>query len=141
MRIAIDTNVLVRGLVVDDAKQSEAAANFLVSGNAFVPITVMLEAEWVLRGVFNISRKEVSRLLNLILDFPAIEVERREVVEQAVECHAKGLDFADALHLFSAPHCDELVTFDNRFQRRAKKVQTRIPVRVLAKAKKKESSK
>jgi len=49
--VALDTNVLVRLLVNDDPVQAELAADLIdVSSACFVPITVVLELEWVLRG-------------------------------------------------------------------------------------------
>lgn len=50
---AIDTNVLVRLLVADDMTQAQQAAALIDSGQAFfVPITVVLELEWILRGFY-----------------------------------------------------------------------------------------
>ena len=49
--VALDTNVLVRLLVNDDPAQAEQAAALIdASAACFVPITVALELEWVLRG-------------------------------------------------------------------------------------------
>ena len=63
---ALDTNVLVRFLVRDDAAQGEAAANLIRSGvrsgNAlFIPVTVALELEWVLRSAFNFDKAAVMQ--------------------------------------------------------------------------------
>ena len=54
---ALDTNVLVRFLVQDDARQGAAASRLIRSGveaggTLFVPVTVVLELEWVLRTDF-----------------------------------------------------------------------------------------
>ena len=49
--IALDTNVLLRYLLNDEPKQAERSRALLASGSRFwVPITVMLEIAWVLRG-------------------------------------------------------------------------------------------
>ena len=47
---AIDTNVLVRALVQDDPAQSQRALALLKDHPAYVPVTVVLELEWVLRS-------------------------------------------------------------------------------------------
>ncbi len=69
---ALDTNVLVRFLVQDDAAQGEAAARLIRNGiragtPLFVPVTVRLELEWVLRSAFGFdkaaSRIDGARLL------------------------------------------------------------------------------
>lgn len=58
--VALDTNVLVRLLVNDDPAQAEQAAELIDSSPAcFVPITVALELEWVLRGAYKLPREAV----------------------------------------------------------------------------------
>ena len=53
--VALDTNVLVRLLVNDDPAQAEQAAALIdASAACFVPITVALELEWVLRGAYKL---------------------------------------------------------------------------------------
>ena len=55
--IALDTNLLVRLLVNDDPAQAELAAACIdASAGCFVPITVALELEWVLRGAYKLPR-------------------------------------------------------------------------------------
>ena len=63
---ALDTNVMVRYIVQDDAAQL-AAAKRLISrcvGEGlplFVPVTVVLELEWVLRSNFGFAKDDVLR--------------------------------------------------------------------------------
>ena len=48
---AVDTNVLARYYLRDDATQGRVAASVLSAGDVFVSKTVILELEWVLRYV------------------------------------------------------------------------------------------
>ena len=48
---AVDTNVLVRYYLRDDPAQARLAEGVLSAGAVFVPKTVVLELEWVLRSV------------------------------------------------------------------------------------------
>ena len=58
-----------------------------------------------------------------------IGVEDRDAVQQAVESHAAGLDFADGLHHPSYRQYDGMATFDDRrFVRRAKRLGLLPPV-------------
>ena len=60
--VALDTNVLVRLLVNDYPAQAEQAAALIdASAACFVPITVALELEWVLRGAYKLRRAAVIR--------------------------------------------------------------------------------
>ena len=50
--IAVDTNILVRYLTNDDAEQAQLAIDLLNgSEHIWLPKTVLLETEWVLRSV------------------------------------------------------------------------------------------
>jgi hypothetical protein len=53
---AVDTNVVVRYLVNDNAAQAARARRLVEREDIFVPLTVLLETEWVLRG-FTDSRR------------------------------------------------------------------------------------
>lgn len=123
--IALDTNVLARYFVASaDAptkNQSAAAQQLLESGRAlFVSKTVLLELEWVLRGYYKSSPKDVLAVLTQLLAMSHVEVEDRVGVELAALALADGFDFADALHHASARHCTSMVTFDDKkFARRA----------------------
>ncbi len=68
---AIDTNVVVRYLTGDDAKQSARARAVIESGSVFVSTTVVLESAWVLRSVYGFSRDAVANALRAFLGLPS----------------------------------------------------------------------
>jgi predicted nucleic-acid-binding protein len=120
---AVDTNVLAR-FFVDDPDDEEAlaqrpAAVAVMSDRVFVGLTVLLEFEWVLRGFYGFGRGDVSRVMRALCELPTALVEDREAVLAAIESHARGVDFADALHLARASRCEALATFDKRLAKRA----------------------
>lgn len=124
--IALDTNILAR-FYVDDSKDPEAAKQRPVarrllteSAQVFVPLTVVLELEWVLRAFYGFGAEDFTRVVRHLLGLPNVHVEAWSSIADALDHHSRGLDFADALHLVSSAHCAELMTFDNqRFARRA----------------------
>lgn len=119
--IALDTNVVVRLIVDDDRRQTQRARRLLEHGpSLFVP-TVLLEAEWVLRGAYGISRERIAECFRGLLGLPAISVESSNAVAQALEWFERGFDFADALHLALAHRTDRFATFDARLARRAQR--------------------
>lgn len=132
---AIDTNVLARVLVDDpddpEAVRQRPAAIAALSERVFVPVTVLLELEWVLRGFYELSRTEVSRVLNALCGLENVTLEDREVVLTALERHRDGLDFADALHLARSHGCAAFVTLDKKLARRGAKVGARPRVELL----------
>ena len=127
---AVDTNILARYYLRDDAVQGRVAAGVLSAGDVFVPKTVVLELEWVLRYVANQSENKVIECLAHLIALPGVTVEDRDEIEAAL-AHSRGIDFADALHLAASKSCSELLTFDDRgYARRAKRLRLKPPVRV-----------
>jgi predicted nucleic-acid-binding protein len=126
--IAVDTNILAR-FYCDDPADAEAARQrpvarrvLLESGLVFVPLTVMLEFEWVMRGFYRAEPAEFCGVAAHLLGMAHVSVERSGAVETALALHAEGFDFADALHWATSQGCERFVTFDDRkLVRRAKR--------------------
>ena len=72
--LAVDTNVVVRYLANDDTAQAARAQRLLARDDVFVPLTVLLEAEWVLRGAFGIPAADVVRALRGFAGLPRVTV-------------------------------------------------------------------
>jgi len=120
--IAVDTNLLVRLLTKDDPDQAKRAAKILESDVIFIPKTVMLETEWVLRHAYGINNDAIMKGFQKIIGLPNVRVEDQQTVFHAISWYELGLDFADALHLASSMKADKFVTFDNAFIKKARKL-------------------
>ena len=120
--LAVDTNIVVRYVVRDDAAQSERARRVVEAGPVLVTPTVILESEWVLRSLYGFSPSEVVTALEGFCGTPNIEVGEASAVRQALNFAKHGMDFADALHLAQAVQCDAFVTFDRKLARKARGV-------------------
>lgn len=137
--IGLDTNVLARYYVEDAAdaeaqRQRLAARRLVESGQPLmISKSVILELEWVMRGYYGFSGKDVIGVLRHLLGMTHIAVEDRDAVEQALSNCEAGLDFADALHHASYRACASVATFDDRkFARRARKLGMAPAVTALA---------
>lgn len=118
--IALDTNVLVRYVTNDDPRQAAQAVRLLSRpDDVFVPKTVLLELERVLRAVYNVPRSDVTRVFKHILGLPNVVVEATEEVAEALRAFDHGFDFADALHLAASQRADTFHTFDKALARKA----------------------
>ena len=123
--ISVDTNVLARFYCQDPddpqaRRQRPAARRVIVDSPAlFVPLTVVLELEWVMRGFYEVSKEAFCGVVDHLLGMRHVTVERWEAVKDAVELHRTGLDFADALHWATSRGCDSLLSFDKSFVRAA----------------------
>jgi predicted nucleic-acid-binding protein len=118
---AIDTNVLVRALVRDDAAQAMRAEALLSAGPIFIPVTVILELEWVLRSRYAFAPKLVAQAVEKIASLENVLVGEREAVLLAAAKASQGWDFADALHHALSQGCDDFVTLDADLAKRAKR--------------------
>jgi predicted nucleic-acid-binding protein len=124
--IGVDTNVLARYYIQDEAdaqalEQREAARRLVESGQPLMVCkTALLELEWLMRGYYGLSPREIIKAMNHILSLPHVSVEDRECVLQALSHCGAGLGFADALHHASYRDCDAVASFDDKkFARRA----------------------
>lgn len=121
MRVAADTNVIVRYLTGDDALQAEQAMAALEAADAvYLDIVVLCEVVWVLRRAYGLSLGEISGALTDLLESEKIEVDRR-AAEAGLAMLEAGGDFADGviLHETDVARCDALITFDRRLARMA----------------------
>lgn len=124
---AVDTNVLVRALVRDDPVQA-ARAEALIGGQAiYIPVTVMLELEWVLRSRYAFAPVKVAQALEMLASLANATVGERQAVLAATARVAQGWDFADALHHALSDGCDDFVTLDANLARRALKGAKAVP--------------
>jgi len=101
--IALDTNVLVRVLVEDDAAQAARARRLIAacvdSDEACLVTTATLcELEWVLDSVYGARRADVAGAVRALLVTAPFEVEAPALVARALELYEKGKgDLSDHL--------------------------------------------
>jgi predicted nucleic-acid-binding protein len=118
--IALDTNVLVRFLVEDDAAQMERARRLLqaaVDSNSscYVSDVVMCEVVWVLERSYKFRRTEISQVLGRLLRARSLTLSSSERLARALEAYVAGRgDFADYLirEHARASGCEAVATFD-----------------------------
>lgn len=117
---ALDTNVLVRYIVQDDSAQLAAARRLIrkcvsEQQTLFVPVTVTLELEWVLRSNFGYGKPETIRAMSDLFSAAELSFESEQALDVALELYrSSAADFADCLHIALAAQSGEqpLWTFD-----------------------------
>jgi predicted nucleic-acid-binding protein len=119
---AIDTNIVIRFLTRDHEALAQRALEIVNTSDVFVPVTVILEAEWVLRDAYEMPRDEVIRELKRFCGLERVTVGAAEAVRRALDYAEQGLDVADALHLAQAIECEAFVTFDKPLARKARRL-------------------
>ncbi len=117
---ALDTNILVRFLVQDDAAQLVIAKRLIArcirnGETLFVPVAVALELEWVLRSNFGFPKDTVVKTLSQLLSSTELTFESESALEVALAAYSLGrADYSDCLHVALANVAGErpLWTFD-----------------------------
>jgi predicted nucleic-acid-binding protein len=117
VRIAVDTNVLVRYLTWDDEAQAIEAAGAIEGADAIVvPTIVLCELVWVLKRAYRYASREIIDILRRLVAIRAVEIDR-PAAEAGIAMLRCGGDFADGVirHETDRAKCDLLVTFDQGF--------------------------
>jgi predicted nucleic-acid-binding protein len=126
VRIAVDTNVLVRYLTWDDEAQAIEAANAIEGADTIVvPTIVLCELVWVLKRAYRYAGPEIIQILRRLAAVRAVEIER-PAAEAGIAMLERGGDFADGVVRYDADRakCDRLVTLTRAS--RGSSVQTRL---------------
>ena len=112
---AVDTNLLVRLLVRDDATQVTAAEAFVENG-AWVSHLVLVETLWVLDAVYKRSAAQIAKAIKLLLNHNSLTLQDADVVALALESYQArpSLGFSDCMVLEIARKAGHLPlgTFD-----------------------------
>jgi predicted nucleic-acid-binding protein len=112
---AVDTNVLVRLITRDDARQAAAAEAFVARG-AWVPHVVLVEAIWVLTSVYELDAPALATAVDMLLNHRDLTVQDADVVAAALQLFRKkpAVSFSDCLVLEVARKAGHLplATFD-----------------------------
>jgi predicted nucleic-acid-binding protein len=123
--IGLDTNVLVRFLTLDDARQSPRAAQIIeqqlsADKPGFVSVVVLAELSWVLASRYGQGRAAIVEVMAGLLRLDCLQLEHRREVAAAVAAAAENnADFADALigAIAADAGCERTLSFDRRAMR------------------------
>jgi len=118
----LDTNVLVRFLLRDDARQAGAARRAVTNATSegdplVVSLITLLETDWVLRANARLDKARVVRELYGLLDSGDVAFESEPVVQQALDVYEdSNADFAECLMIaqYQRLGCTAMLTFDAR---------------------------
>ena len=101
MKVAVDTNVLVRVAVCDDEEQARAATEALENADIIViSLPCLCEFVWVLRKVYHFIPHDISAAIRALTAIKKVEVDR-QAVDAGLAIFAAGGDFADGVMAYS----------------------------------------
>jgi predicted nucleic-acid-binding protein len=116
MKVTVDTNVLIRAVIRDDAKQAKKAIKILGEAT-FVVITLssLCEFVWILLRSYDIEALDISKALKALISATNVEV-NRPAVEAGISQLEAGGDFADAVIAYEGKWLggETFVSFDKK---------------------------
>ncbi|MGD1064012.1 MAG: type II toxin-antitoxin system VapC family toxin [Terracidiphilus sp.] len=116
MKIAADTNVLLRDTLQDDPVQSRLAKKTLQNAEfVAIPVPVLCEFVWVLRQGYKKPTSEIADAIRVLMDSPNV-VTNEPAVEAGLAVLDQGGDFADGAIAFEGRWlgAEEFVSFDKQ---------------------------
>lgn len=117
--IAVDTNIIVRLIVGDDAAQVDRALALASREPFYISFTVLIEVEWVLRSRYGFERDASVAAFRALRDLVDLHFEDADDVAWALERFALAGELADYIHIATARHIGRLATFEKKLGARA----------------------
>ncbi len=97
MKVSVDTNVLARAVLLDDAQQGRAAAELLKAASLIaVSLPCLCELVWILRRGAKLSKEDIATTIRDLLNAGNV-VMNRPAVEAGLAILEAGGDFADGV--------------------------------------------
>jgi predicted nucleic-acid-binding protein len=101
----------------DNIEMANIAEEILIAKEVFISNEILAEVVYVLFGVYNISRQDISNQILNLIDLENISVSNYELINKAFEIYkTKNLDFVDCL-LCSYSKQDKIITFDKKLNK------------------------
>jgi len=116
VRIAVDTNVLLRDALHDDPRQTPIASKILQSAElVVVPTPALCEFVWVMRRLYKRSAAEIALSIRLLMSGDNVKLDR-PAIEAGLEVLEDGGDFADGVIAYEGQWlgAEEFVSFDKQ---------------------------
>ena len=97
MKVAVDTNVLIRAVVRDDPAQARVAAKLLTNAELIaIALPCLCEFVWVLHTVYDFQPADAATAIRVLLAAANVEM-NRPAVEAGLSVLDAGGDFADGV--------------------------------------------
>ena len=116
MKVAVDTNVLVRAVVRDDPAQARVAIKVLTEAELIaVALPCLCELVWVLRRVYDFAPADAGAAIRALLAAANVEM-NRPAVEAGLSVLDAGGDFADGVIAYEGSWLggETFVSFDKK---------------------------
>lgn len=123
--IFVDTSYFLRFLLEDIPGQHKEAKNLFLQASEgkikiFTSLVVIFEIYWVMTSFYGKKKKEVSKVLENVLNLTFIKLEGRKLLSGALDIYKNtNLDFEDSYNLAYAKdkNAKDFKTFDKKLRK------------------------
>ena len=123
-KYVVDTNVFLRFLLKDNKKYFNQARKYLTRAKERKITLILLpqvvfEIDYVLKGVYSLSRKESANILSSLIKSPDLEVKERKILIETIEKYKKiNIDLVDIyLSAVAKQQKAKILSFDKDFKK------------------------
>jgi predicted nucleic-acid-binding protein len=116
VKIAVDTNVLVRAAVRDDIEQADAATKLMGRAKMVaIAVPCLCEFVWVLRSVYRFQSSDIAKAIRTLLVAENVET-NRPAIDAGLAVLDEGGDFADGAIAYEGKWlgAETFVSFDKK---------------------------
>jgi predicted nucleic-acid-binding protein len=116
VKVAVDTNVLVRAAVRDDPEQTAAATRIMARAEIVaIGVSCLCEFVWVLHSVYGYRALRIAEAIRILLVAENVET-NRPVAEAGLAMLEAGGDFADGVIAYEGKWlgAETFVSFDKK---------------------------
>ena len=116
MKVAVDTNVLVRAAVRDDIDQADAATKLMARAKMVaIAVPSLCEFVWVLRSVYRFQSSDIAKAIRTLLAAENVEA-NRAAIDAGLAVLDGGGDFADGVIAYEGRWlgAETFVSFDRK---------------------------
>jgi len=116
MKVTVDTNILLRAFLRDDAAQARTASRVLREADLIaVSLSSLCELVWVLRRLYGLQREEIADLLEALLNTENVAI-NRAAASAGLLAYRAGGDFADGVIVWDGEWlgAETFVSFDKK---------------------------
>ena len=115
--VIFDANMILRYFLGDNEEMKERAKQYLMAGDVWITLEVAAEVVYVLKGVYNLERQEITEKIIQFLELT--ECRDIGVLQLALHTYAvQTLDFVDCiLYSYNEVKGIEIATFDKKLLR------------------------
>ena len=117
--IIVDTNIILRYLLNDNAELNKKALDIIDNNDILIPTEVIVEASYILRKNYNVTKEKMFETIQKLLSIENINFQNKDTIELAFKVYTEqNFDMVDCmLFAYYKNENYRIETFDNKLNK------------------------